>query len=176
MEPDVKKKNELFVELFSSNYSRIMSFIYTLVPCTWDAEDIMQDTAKVLWEKFEQFQVGSNFVSWAMTIAKFQVLSHRKKYNIKVQFNSDLIEILSDESQTPLPGERERLNALRNCITKLNSKDQELLRCRFEKQMTAKMLSGQIGVAMNTIYRNESRILTLLFNCVRKTLGLSVHE
>lgn len=171
MDPDRQKNNDLFVELFSSNYSRILSFIYTLVPCAQDADDIMQETAKVLWEKFSQFEVGSNFVSWAVTIAKYQVLSHRKRYNTRVQFNSTLIEMLSKEPQTPISGDHDRLDALRKCIHKLNPKDLNLIHCRFDKRMTAQMLSNQIGVAMNTIYRNESRILTLLLNCVRRTLG-----
>lgn len=173
MDIEEKKNNDLFVELFSLNHSRIMSFIYTLVPCAQDAEDIMQETAKVLWEKFAQFEVGSNFVSWAVTIAKYQVLSHRKRYNTKVQFNSSLIEILSKESQAPISGDHDRLNALRNCLKKLHQKDRNLIRNRFDERMTAKMLSHQSGVAMNTIYRNESRILTLLLNCVRRTLGVS---
>ena len=171
MKSDQNTNNDLFVELFSSNYRRIMSYICTLVPCSQDAEDIMQSTAKVLWEKFDQFEVGSNFVSWAVTVAKYQVLSYRKKYNIKVQFNSNLLEILSEESQNPTSEDQDRLDALRNCLHKLNQKDKKLIRYRFDKQMTAKILSSQFGVAMNTIYRNESRILNLLLGCVRRTLG-----
>jgi RNA polymerase sigma-70 factor (ECF subfamily) len=167
-----EKRNDRFVELFSFNHSRIMSFIYTLVPNVSDAEDIMQETAKVLWEKFDEFEVGTNFVSWAVTIAKYQVLSYRRRYNTKVPLNSTLIETLSEESKVPLPGDHARIDALRNCLTKLNEKDQKLIQCRFEKRMTAKTLSKQIGVAMNTIYRNESRILELLMNCVRNHLGI----
>lgn len=173
MDSSTPKKNELFVELFSSNYSRIMSFICTLVPCTADAEDIMQETAKILWEKFSEFQVGSSFVSWAVTIAKYQVLSYRRKYNTKVQFNSNLIEILSKEFESPAASTSERLDALRTCVKKLNQKDQEFIYRRFAKQMTARVLSTQIGVAMNTIYRNEARILRILLNCVQKSLGFS---
>ena len=172
MESDYQKRNELFVELFSSNYSRIMSFIYTLAPNTSDAEDIMQETAKVVWEKFDEFEVGTNFVSWAVTIAKYQVLSYRTRYNAKVPLNSSLIETLSQEAKDPISGGHARLDALRKCIQLLTQKDRNLIRCRFEKQMTANILSKQIGVAMNTIYRNESRILSLLMNCVRKHIGM----
>lgn len=171
MEPCFQKRNDLFVQLFSSNHSRIMSFIYTLVPNVSDAEDIMQETAKVLWEKFDDFEIGTNFVSWAVTVAKYQVLSYRQRYNTKIPFNSRLLETLSEESKTPLAGDHARLEALRNCVTTLPEKDQKLIRCRFEKRMTAKMLSKQIGVAMNTIYRNESRIFALLMDCVRNRLG-----
>lgn len=173
MGTEYQKRNDLFVELFSCNYGRIMSFIYMLVPNASDAEDIMQETAKVLWEKFDEFEIGTNFVSWAITIAKYQVLSYRSRYNAKVALNSHLIETLSEEAKIPLVGGHARLDALRDCIQKLNQKDRKLIQCRFEERMTAKALSKQIGVAMNTIYRNESRILELLMNCVRNALGVT---
>jgi len=147
-----------------------MSFIYTLVPNSSDADDIMQETARVMWEKIDDFEVGTNFVAWALTIAKYQVLSYRKRYHSKVPFNLDLIETLSQEAEdTPLQNHH-RLDALRRCLQKLDQKDRKLIFYRFEKRFTAKMLSKQIGVAMNTIYRNESRILHSLLNCVQKTL------
>lgn len=170
MDLDSKKKNEFFAEMFSLNYRHIMSFIYTLVPNSSDADDIMQETARVMWEKIDDFEVGTNFVAWALTIAKYQVLSYRKKYHSKVPFNLDLIETLSQEAEDPPLQNHHRLDALRRCLQKLDQKDRKLIFYRFEKRFTAKMLSKQIGVAMNTIYRNESRILHRLLNCVQKTL------
>ncbi len=170
MDLDSKKKNEFFAEMFSLNYRHIMSFIYTLVPNSSDADDIMQETARVMWEKIDDFEVGTNFVAWALTIAKYQVLSYRKKYHSKVSFNLDLIETLSQEAEDPPLQNHHRLDALRRCLQKLDQKDRKLIFYRFEKRFTAKMLSKQIGVAMNTIYRNESRILHRLLNCVQKTL------
>ena len=165
-------RSSIFVELFSSNYNRIKSFILTLVPNTSDADDIMQETSRIMWEKFDQFEIGTNFVSWAFTIAKYQVLSYRKKYNTKVPLSPELIEIIANESAQPLEKEQERLDALRGCIKKLNLKDRALLDYRFVKRKTARELSAQIGVVMNTIYRNESRILTLLMKCIYKNLGI----
>ena len=123
-------------------------------------------------EKFDQFQPGTNFVSWAVTIAKFQVLKYRKKFNPKVPLSSEIIDTLSDDYNGPLDKEDEQLDALRHCMKKLNGKDYNLIKSRFEHKKTARELSQQIGVAMNTIYRNESRVLALLQNCVYKTLGI----
>ena len=171
MDSDSRKTNEFFAEMFSLNYRHIMSFIYSLVPNSSDADDIMQETAKVMWEKIDQFEVGTNFVSWAMTIAKYQILLHRKKFHTKVPFSSALIETLSEEASVPAPKtNHKKLDALRDCIQKLAPKDRKLIFYRFEKRYTAKLLSKQIGVAINTIYRNEGRILNDLLKCVQHTL------
>ena len=166
------QKNSTFVELYSSNYNRIRSFILTLVPNTSEADDILQETSRVMWEKFDQFEPGTNFTSWAVTIAKFQVLKYRKKFNPKVPLSSEILDTLSDDFSHPLEKENEQLDALRGCLKKLPEKDYNLIKSRFEHKKTARELSQQIGVAMNTIYRNESRVLSLLQNCIYKTLGV----
>ena len=59
------EKSKICIELFSSNYNRIKSFIFSLVPNTSDADDVMQETSRIIWEKFEEFEVGTNFLAWA---------------------------------------------------------------------------------------------------------------
>ena len=161
-----------FVELYSSNYNRIKHTILTLVPNVNEAEDIMQETSRVMWEKFDQFEIGTNFAAWAITIARFQILKYRSKYNSKVTLDSDIIDKLIEDSKKPLAEDDQRIDALRKCLNKLDIKDQNLIKSRFELKKTAKELSKENGVAMNTIYRHESRILSLLFGCIRRTIGL----
>lgn len=168
---DPQKKAELYATMFSLNYRHIMSFIYMLVPNSSDADDIMQETAKVMWEKIDQFEAGTNFASWAVTIAKYQVLAYRKKYHSKVPFNSRLIETLSDEVMDIPSQNHLKLDALRGCLRKLDMKDRKIIFFRFEKRLTARTLSKQIGVAVNTIYRNEARILNMLLRCIQQSLG-----
>lgn len=172
-EQEVSKQSRYaYVELFSANYNRIKSFIFTMIPNNADAEDIMQETARVTWEKFDQFTIGTSFISWATTIAKYQVMSYRKNKRPKILFSEKLIDLLANEAESPIEKDHERLSALRDCIKRLNTKDRKLLHFRFEDQISAKKLSQRIGVAMNTIYRNESRILALLLRCIRKNLGM----
>ncbi len=161
-----------FVELYSLNYNRIKHTILTLVPNVNEAEDIMQETSRIMWEKFDQFEIGTNFVAWAVTIARYQILSYRAKYNSKVKLDPEIIELLVEDSKAPLPEDQHRIDALRKCLKKLELKDQSLIRSRFELNKTAKELSKENGVAMNTIYRNQSRILSLLMGCIRRSVGL----
>ena len=165
------KDNSIFVQLYSSNFIRIRAFILSLVPNVTEAEDILQETARVMWQKFDQYEPGTNFASWAVTIAKFEVLKYRRKYNSKAPLGSDILDIIAEEDHGPKIEENERLEALRGCLKKLNDKDQNLIRFRFEQRITARELSKQIGVAMNTIYRNELRIMRTLQHCINRTIG-----
>ena len=62
-----------------SNEVRIFSHILKLVPNLADAEDIMQETAGIMWRKFDQFREDTNFVAWAIEIAHYRVLDYRRK-------------------------------------------------------------------------------------------------
>ena len=68
-----------FGRLFVRDEARIYGYIRSLVVHRADAEDLLQETASVLWQKFHEFQPGSNFLAWAMSIARFQVRHFRRK-------------------------------------------------------------------------------------------------
>jgi RNA polymerase sigma-70 factor (ECF subfamily) len=52
-----------FVQLFAQSSRRIYAYIRTLVPNQADAEDVFQETSKVLWEKFADYEIGTDFCS-----------------------------------------------------------------------------------------------------------------
>ena len=64
-----------FVRLFSANQRRIQTFIFTLLPDRDQAQDVMQETSVVLWQKFDSFETGTDFTAWAFRIARLEVLS-----------------------------------------------------------------------------------------------------
>ena len=54
--------------------NRIFAYILTLVPHGADAEDIMQETASVAWEKFGTFKEGTDFAGVNMqAVAKMYI-------------------------------------------------------------------------------------------------------
>jgi RNA polymerase sigma-70 factor (ECF subfamily) len=52
-----------FGRLFVRYQSRIYGFIRSLVVHRDDAEDLLQETASVLWRKFGEFRPGSDFLA-----------------------------------------------------------------------------------------------------------------
>ncbi|MHC5160788.1 MAG: sigma factor, partial [Planctomycetota bacterium] len=87
-----QNKTEEFLSLLMSNQRRINSYVLSLVPNMNDADDIMQETITVLWRKFDEFQVGTNFASWGMKVAFYCVLDFRKKKaKDKLVFSDDLL-------------------------------------------------------------------------------------
>ena len=81
------------VQLMMTYQRRIFAYIHTLVPSRSDAEDILQETSLTICEKFKDFEIGTNFYSWACQIAYWKVRAARKKYaTSKVVFNQEVLD------------------------------------------------------------------------------------
>ena len=68
-----------FLKLYTGCQSRLYAFILTLVGNPDQASEVLQETNLVLWQKAEQFEIGTNFMAWALKVARFQVMAFRKK-------------------------------------------------------------------------------------------------
>ncbi len=71
----------------------VAAYISSLVPDFHDAEDILHQVAVTLVQKFDQYDRQRPFVAWAIGIAKYEVLKHRRKIATdKHVFGNDLVE------------------------------------------------------------------------------------
>ncbi len=167
-----KSQNSEFVELLTPNYYKIHGFILTFVPNKTDAEDILQSAITYMWEHFNDFKKGTNFLSWAFTISKYHVLTHRKKQKrSRIHFSEKAIELIESENQKLSEEMDVRYDALEECMKKLSLNDLKFMKKRFEKSISVKELAGEIGTSVNVAYKNLSRIKSFLLNCIRRTIA-----
>lgn len=170
---DNKSRNARFVELLTPNYYKIHSFILALVPNRSDAEDVLQSSITYMLEHFEDFKPGTNFLSWAFAISKFQALSHRKHLKrSKIFFSETVIENIELETQKLSSEIDLRLDALKQCMKKLQEKDAAFLKKRFETKRTIADLADELGLSPHILYKRLAHIKTLLLSCVRRTLAM----
>jgi len=167
---DSSKTNE-FLRLLMTNQRRIYAFILTLVPNHGDAEDLFQETVLLMWSKFDSFTRGTSFTAWGCAIARYQILSVRKKHATRgALFSQAAVELLHHESERFVEQTDSRMQALRHCIDKLSPKDYELIRLRYRDEVTTKSMADLMGRSVQSIYKRIVRIHDALLRCVRKAL------
>jgi RNA polymerase sigma-70 factor (ECF subfamily) len=165
------KKTKVFLSLLLANQRRINSYILSLVPNFNDADDIMQETAAVMWKKFEGFEVGTDFAAWGLKVAHYCILEYRKKKGKdRLVFSEKIFQQISNITcQTPDKTD-DRINHLRHCIEKLKPGDQRLLRGRYELNCNASNLAAQLDRSTQYIYKHLARIHHSLNLCVKRAL------
>ena len=62
-------RREEFAALLARVDRALFAFVFSMAPNRNDAEELLQETRVVLWEKFDDFAPGTNFLAWAYSIA-----------------------------------------------------------------------------------------------------------
>lgn len=161
-----------FVSLLMQHERRIYGFIRGLVPNQADAEDVLQNTSKVLWQKFDHYQSGTDFAAWALATARWEVRQYlRARRNDRLCFSDDMVDLLADEASE----RREQLAgvsvALSGCLEKLPQPQRELLTRRYEPNVSVEALAGELGRPIQTVYSQLKRIRRALLDCVQRKLA-----
>ena len=150
---------------------RLLGFILKLIPNYSAAEDILQETALILWQKFDTYQPGSSFMAWAKQIAKHKVMDYIKRCKVRsiVQFNPQIIEDLAAE-EISHSVDLEYSEALQGCVDKLENKSKEVIHLRYIDRLKVKDIAKQLGMTPNTLSKHISRVHFLLKKCIEEKL------
>ena len=171
MTGDIKNKGDLFLRELMVYRKRIYAFILTLVSNSSDAEEIMQETVAVMWEKYQDIETVSNFVSWGVRIAHFKVLEFRKKkYQSKVKFDNELLDSVLGGAAAVNEQVDERFEALEKCLAKLDNKSRQLVKLRHQSGNTIKSIAESLAMDKRVAYRQVGLVHDQLLRCVRRTL------
>jgi RNA polymerase sigma-70 factor, ECF subfamily len=160
-----------FFQLFMANQNRVYAYVLVFVPHGPDADDIMQETASVMWEKFETFTPGTDFARWAKKIAYHKILDHRKKRGRhRVVFSDELLGLLAEEAEAVLDQTDPRLEALKFCLKRLSDRDRSLVRLHYEEGVAIKGMAEQANRSVQGLYKVMVRIHNRLRDCVNLRL------
>ncbi|OUU23032.1 MAG: RNA polymerase subunit sigma [Verrucomicrobia bacterium TMED44] len=173
-DPSPDRSTEL-LQLMMKYQRRIFAYIHTLVPSRSDAEDILQEASLTICEKFDDFEIGTNFYSWACQIAYWKVRAARKKYaTAKVVFNQEVLDVIS-QTRTEMEEELDsRHVALSRGLHKLNERDRRMVLTRYESGKNVSAAAPACGRTGQGAYKALNRIRKVLFDCV--TFELATDE
>ncbi|NLF07777.1 MAG: sigma-70 family RNA polymerase sigma factor [Pirellulaceae bacterium] len=166
---DADRRNREFLVLLGQHELQLAACVHALIPSWQDAEDILQETKLQLWQEFATFRLGSDFLAWARTVARYVVRTHVKRNRRKPLFLSDeLSDILMDRIfQMPEQADR-HLEILADCVKKLSEEAFYMLqRCYVDKQKI-KDIADELQRSQSGTYSAMSRIRRDLFDCVRE--------
>lgn len=164
-----RDRTEAFVELLTLHQRRLYGFIYTLVPSQADAEDLLQQTSLILWRKFEEFDLGSDFAAWACRIARFEVLNHLKqKRRSRVVFNDELIARLAEIRNDRATVHSSDRVALTDCVEKLPENDRKLIKLCYGSSSNIKAAAEALRRPAASVYTSLVRVRRALMDCIRR--------
>lgn len=162
---------EDYAELMAAHQARLESFIRALTGNTDAARDILQETNVILLRKARDFEPGTNFTAWAFRIARFEVMTWRKKLGrSRLTFNDDLVDSVAETAERLDETYLNRVDALRECLGKLPDRQRDVVRRRYLEEWSVADLARETGDRANAISQLLFRARQNLLRCVESTL------
>ena len=169
----VEEQNQIeIIRQITASQRRLYAYILTLIPNPQAAEEILQETNVVIWEKSREIETVNNFSAWASKIAYFQTLAYLKKFKRdRLHFDDELIGKIATAVSQRQASLDDRVEALRGCVRKLSGKDRDLIQRRYESGASLDGISEAVSRTRGAIKQALYRIRGALMQCIEKTLA-----
>jgi RNA polymerase sigma-70 factor (ECF subfamily) len=154
-------------------------YVQSLLPGDSSAHDVVQQANATLWRKREHFALDTNFKAWAFSIARYEVLNHRKQQarDLRLVFGEELEEILANDLMEREDDTERRQEALQGCLAKLREQDRELLLHRYTAAAgTLDDFAQRMGRSVGTLKVTLHRLRNALLGCIEKQLAMEVES
>lgn len=162
---------EPFVKLFVEHEPALRAFIFSQIVNWADMNEILQQTSILLWQKFDQFEQGTDFRSWAFKIARYEVLNFlRKQKRSKLVFSEEVVQLLGTVDPWQEDHLEEQRHILAGCLEKLPQGHRRLLRQFYEGEHSVKDLGDIYKKSAMALYQRIHRLRVLLMECVGKEM------
>ena len=162
---------EAFIALFARHERDLRRFIRSLLPTAHDTDEVVQQTAIVIWRKFEHYDPATNFMKWACVIARFEALAYRRKMaRDRLVFREDVLELMADEGVEEMDQRDAEHAALESCLREVPETQRQFLTLAHTQGVNVKELAEQAGSTAAAFYMRLNRLRRQLMKCVESKL------
>ena len=155
-------------QLFVRHQSAIKAFVLSLVPHFGEAEDVLQEVFLTVTAKAADFTEGTNFLTWACSIARLKVLEAQRRGTFRT-LSAEVVESLTASAPVELFDER-RVQALSKCLDQLPQRLRELMELRYHGGKLPTEISRSLGRSLNYVNVALAKGRVALRECVDRTL------
>lgn len=166
---DVTAAQQRFLSLFLSSEMEIFRYVMALVPSVLEAEEIVQQTALALWEKFDDYDPTRPFTPWACRFAlnkTHQWMERRQRWQALLA--EGLAEELALRREELRPEWERRFAYLEGCMAKLPESERAVLEGYYYRRTAVEALAGALGQSAEVTYKMLQRIRRVLKNCIER--------
>lgn len=161
-----------YVELLTTSQGRLFAYIYSLTGDPEQANDVLQETNRKLWQLMEEYDPKREFLPWAFKVGYNQVRAARKKVSRdRLVFQEDAtLEAVHQEQMVQAEGPDERLRALEHCLGRLAPDQRQLVERYYRKAEPIKAIAESLERRANAVAVSLHRIRQALADCIRSAM------
>lgn len=167
---DSTAAQQQFLSLFLRSEREIFRYVSALVPNLADVDDIVQQTAISLWNKFDAYDPARPFTPWA---CRFALNKTRQWVERRARWQALLANGLAEELEQRRgelqPVWETRLRSLEGCLAQLPDKQRSLVEGYYFRRDGVETLATDTGRSVGATYKMLQRIRHSLQRCIEDT-------
>lgn len=162
-----------FLKHFLPMQTSLRGYLLAVLREPTATDDLFQEVALVLWQKFGEFDPARSFSGWAFGVAKIQILRRRRAFaRSRLVFTDDAVACLAKvASEDTEPGEARRQH-LASCLGKLPPNHKTVVTMRFEQKQSLAEIAANLQKNVAAVEMMMVRIRRWLRGCVEKSMAL----
>jgi RNA polymerase sigma-70 factor (ECF subfamily) len=158
---------DAYVQQLTTSQSRLRGYILASLGNYADTADVLQRTNLVLWKKAGEFRSGADFLPWALTIARYEILSFlRDSQRDKHVYSADVATLMLDAAGVEAIDQDERQLALRKCLEKVPRHSRDLLWQRYGAEKSIRQIATESQRSEDSVKSLFLRLRKSLERCV----------
>lgn len=166
-------QQERFTRLWTDAQPAVAGYVHAIVRDAAAAKDLVQDTALALLRRFAKYDEQRAFLPWALGVAKYEILSHRRDAaRDLVTCDDELLAAITctwAEVEQTMTDETE---ALRACLEKLAPHSRQVVHLRYYDELDATQIAQRFESNAGSVRVLLQRVRDQLRECMERQLRM----
>ena len=173
-ELDLEEKSKFrdMAALWMQSQPAVALFLSALIRDPHAVDDIHQEVAQTVVEKFESYDRTRPFTPWVLGIARICAAKHlRTSHRQPIVFDEHFINKFAEEIPRIEPELEERKLALKKCIESLRGTAKRIVTLRYLHEMGMDAVSKDVGLTINAVRVALHRARNMLADCIDRQMA-----
>ncbi len=169
-----RDKSKQLAALWTQAQPSVAAFISSMVHNHSEADDLLQQVAVTLVDKFDQYDSSRPFVAWSIGIARFEILNFlRKSSNDKHVYYAEAIEQIATAHEELAPEFEDFRHDLAECIQQVEGRSKKVLGMRYVEGVKPAGIAKKLGLTSNNVSVMLHRSRSFLRQCIEQKMATS---
>jgi len=162
-------RHEAFMTHFLKAEAVLRGYVMAACRDAASADDIVQQTSTVLWERFSDYDESRPFNAWAVGIARLEVLKWRQRLaRSKEHPSPEALELLAASAVECADEVAEQRRHLNECLGRLTERSKHVLKLRYHEQRPSREIAESEGGTVAAIDNLLTRARRALRECIER--------
>ena len=166
--------SDFYQELLTQMQPKLLGYIISLVAHVADAQDVLQESNRVITGKLGELRQADRFAAWAYRIAYYQSLAFLKKKGCdRHQFGDELLTNIAAMSEEVAEATESGLERLDRCLARLPDRSRFVVSDYYYADLSIEEIGNKRSIQPNHVAQILYRSRKALHACITQ---LEEHE